>query len=99
MMPVWGGWSPTTCINHLLRTQQKAAPPFTADHARYVSIMNRIERANMFEDDRSYFQHRAEVEIERAQQAELPRAVAVHYQLAEAYLAKLAAFTPVEADA
>jgi hypothetical protein len=44
----------------------------------------------MFEDDRSYYQHRAEVEIERAQQATQPCAVKAHYQLAEAYLDKLA---------
>ena len=48
----------------------------------------------MFEDDKSYYQHRAEVEIERAQQATLPQAVRAHYQLAEAYFSKLAAIEP-----
>jgi hypothetical protein len=45
----------------------------------------------MFEADRSYYQHRAEVELERAQQATLPEVVHAHYRLAEAYLEKLAA--------
>jgi hypothetical protein len=46
----------------------------------------------MLEDDRSYYQHRAEVETERAEQASLPCAVEAHYKLAEAYLDKLASF-------
>lgn len=46
----------------------------------------------MLQDDRSYFQHRAEVEIERAQQATLPSVVQAHHQLAKAYLEKLASF-------
>ena len=45
----------------------------------------------MFRDDRSYLQYRAEVETERAQQATVPQVVRAHYQLAEAYLSKLAA--------
>lgn len=44
----------------------------------------------MFDDEKFYFQHRAEIEVERAQQATLPSVVSVHYQLAEAYLNKLA---------
>jgi hypothetical protein len=44
----------------------------------------------MLEDDRSYFQHRAEAEIERAQQAKDPAVGKVHYLLAEAYLGKVA---------
>jgi hypothetical protein len=54
----------------------------------------------MFEDDRSYYQHRAEVEIERAQLATVPSVVQAHYQLAEAYLGKLASdeFVKVEAS-
>jgi hypothetical protein len=55
--------------------------------------------ASMFEDDRSYYQHRAEIEVERAQTATLPSVVQVHYQLAEAYLGKLATNEPVKADA
>ncbi|WP_425228870.1 hypothetical protein [Sphingomonas sp.] len=50
----------------------------------------------MFEDDRSYYQHRAEVEIERAQSATVPSVVQAHYQLAEAYLGKIAANEPVK---
>lgn len=41
-------------------------------------------------DDRSYFERRVAAEIERAQQAALPSVVKAHYQLAEAYLDKLA---------
>ena len=44
----------------------------------------------MFEADRLYYQRRAEVELERAQQATLPEVVSAHYKLAEAYLDKLA---------
>jgi hypothetical protein len=51
----------------------------------------------MFEDDRSYYQHRAEVEVERAQAATLPAVVQVHYHLSEAYLAKLASDEPIQA--
>lgn len=43
----------------------------------------------MLEDDRSYFQHRAESELERAQQATEPSVVKAHYLLAEGYLSKL----------
>ena len=52
----------------------------------------------MFEDDRSYYQHRAEVEIECAQRATVPEAVRVHYLLAEAYLDKVASGEPVRAE-
>ena len=45
----------------------------------------------MFEDDRTYYRHRAEVEIAQAQRAAMPRAAKSHYQLAEAYLDKLRA--------
>jgi hypothetical protein len=55
--------------------------------------------ASISEDDRSYFQHRAEVEVERAQAAILPSVVQAHYQLAEAYLGKLAADKPGKAEA
>jgi len=43
----------------------------------------------MFED-RSYYQHRAEVEIGHAQRATDPRVVQAYYRLAEAYLERLA---------
>ena len=48
----------------------------------------------MRDDDRSYFQHRAEVEIERARTAKEPAAAAAHHQLAQAYLSKIAANNP-----
>ena len=50
----------------------------------------------MFEDDRAYFQHRAEVETEQARKATVPKVVQVHYQLAEAYFDKLAATATAE---
>lgn len=52
----------------------------------------------MFEDDRAYYQHRAEVETERAQTATLPKVVQAHYLLAEAYLNKVyvSSLDPVE---
>jgi hypothetical protein len=40
-------------------------------------------------DDDAYFYQRAEAELKQAQHATNPAAAAVHYQLAEAYLAKL----------
>lgn len=52
----------------------------------------------MLEDDRFYYQHRAEVEVERAQTATLPNVVQVHYQLAEAYLEKIASAATVKAE-
>jgi hypothetical protein len=55
--------------------------------------------ARRSEDDRFYYQHRAEIEIERAQLATVPNVVQAHYQLAEAYLSKLATDEPVKAEA
>jgi hypothetical protein len=43
----------------------------------------------MNDDDRSYYQRRAEVELERAQVATVPKVVRAHFELAEAYLGKL----------
>lgn len=42
------------------------------------------------DQDRTYWQQRAEQEIELAQRAANPAAVAAHYQLAELYLERLA---------
>ena len=53
----------------------------------------------MFEDDRAYYQHRAEVELQCAQKATVPEAVKVHYQLAEAYLGKCGSTVPIQAGA
>lgn len=44
----------------------------------------------MFADDMSYYQHRAEVELERAQTARVPEVAQVHRRFADAYLSKLA---------
>jgi hypothetical protein len=76
---------------------------FTCDVS--VSILNQYLKkdpsmaASVFKDDRSYYQHRAEVEIERAQSATEPSVVHAHYQLAEAYLDKLASEKPVKVEA
>jgi hypothetical protein len=43
----------------------------------------------MSQDDRSYYQRRAEIEGERAQSATVPSVVQAHHQLAEAYRVKL----------
>ena len=51
----------------------------------------------MFEDDRIYYQHRAEVELEIAQKATAPEVVKAHHLLAEAYLEKLASAAPAPA--
>lgn len=53
----------------------------------------------MFEDDRSYYQHRAEVELEIAQKATAPEVVRAHHLLAEAYLEKLNSAVPARAKA
>ena len=67
----------------------------------HVSVLNRLfpKDASMFENDRSYYQHRADIEIERAQSATVPSVVQAHYQLAEAYLGKLASDQPVRVEA
>lgn len=44
-------------------------------------------------DDQTYYYRRAEAELEQAQRAGDPRAVRAHYQLAEAYLRRVAAPT------
>jgi hypothetical protein len=43
----------------------------------------------MIEDDRSYYQYRAEVEAQRAQDATVPSVVQTHLRFAEAYREKL----------
>jgi len=53
----------------------------------------------MLKDDRSYYQHRAEVELECAQKATTPEVVRAHHQLAEAYLERLASSAPSHAKA
>jgi len=44
----------------------------------------------MLKDDRSYYQRRAEVEVERARLATVPHVQQAHHTLAEAYRSKLA---------
>lgn len=43
----------------------------------------------MFDHDLSYYRRRAEVELKHAQAATVPKVVAVHYQLATAYLERI----------
>jgi len=45
----------------------------------------------MSHEDSAYFHHRAEVQLALAERAELPQVVLAHYQLANAYLDRLAA--------
>lgn len=49
----------------------------------------------MSNTDISYFQQRAETELERAQQAIKPEAVRAHYELANAYLERSATIGPL----
>jgi hypothetical protein len=44
----------------------------------------------MSKDDRSYYQHRAAVEVERARMATVPHVQQVHSRLAAAYRSRLA---------
>ena len=53
----------------------------------------------MFQDDMSYYQHRAQVEVERALEAGRPDVARVHYDLAAAYLGKLAPRKSVRPEA
>lgn len=51
-------------------------------------------------DDRAYFERRAEEEIERARESDDPRSVAIHYALSELYLERVdAASGEEEAEA
>jgi hypothetical protein len=50
----------------------------------------------VFTDEKSYLQHRAETEVERAQQATQPNVVRAHCVLAEAYLDKLTSLDAIE---
>ena len=51
------------------------------------------------DDERGYWQQRAEQEVELARQATDPAVVAAHYQLSELCLQRLEAVTLAEADA
>lgn len=50
----------------------------------------------MSDDDRDYFQKRAEQEVDFARQANHPGAVASHYRMAEIYLELSAGTIPAE---
>ncbi len=43
------------------------------------------------DEDRAYFERRAEEEIERARESADPRSVAIHYALSELYLERIGA--------
>lgn len=51
------------------------------------------------DDDLSYFQHRAEEEVKRAQEATLPEVVAAHHILSELYLERVARVRESRRDA
>jgi len=53
--------------------------------------------APVTDDDRAYFERRAEEEIERARECTDPRTVAIHYALSELYLERIGA-APGEAE-
>lgn len=50
----------------------------------------------MFEDDLSYYRHRAEVELEHARAATRPEVMAVHFQLADGYRQRIETASLVE---
>lgn len=52
----------------------------------------------MTEEDRAYFQRRAEAELELAQQALRPEAVSAHHRLAEAYLERITDDQPLATE-
>lgn len=58
---------------------------FLPEHFRSVTVS---------EDDIGYYQRRAEAELERAQQATRPEVVRAHFQLANAYLERIASAEP-----
>ena len=45
----------------------------------------------MLEDNISYYRRRAEAELERAQKASCPEALRPHFEMANVYLARIAA--------
>lgn len=52
-------------------------------------VANQCGRLEMPDEDCVYFLRRAEAELELAQRAEHPRAVAAHYRVAEHYLERV----------
>ena len=50
----------------------------------------------MTDDDISYYRGRAEAELERAQRADRPEVMKAHYNLANAYLERIAPFEPAK---
>ena len=50
----------------------------------------------MFQTDKSYFEHRAAQEVERAQRATVAAAARAHHELAEAYLDRAARAAPLQ---
>ena len=55
----------------------------------YGALTDDSEDNVMRESDQSYYQRRAEAELERARRATLKPVVKAHYELAEAYLQKV----------
>jgi hypothetical protein len=48
----------------------------------------------MFEDDLVYYRRRAEAELEQAQRATKPQVARAHFDLAKAYLGRIASAAP-----
>jgi len=63
------------------------------------AVIRHLKGRKMFEDDRSYYQRRAEIELKRARESTVHNVVQAHHQLAQAYLEKMASAEPVSADA
>ena len=55
----------------------------------FGSANNGVRTPEMSQDDRDYFERRAEAEIELAQRARHKAAVQAHYELASAYLDRI----------
>ncbi|MDB5713589.1 MAG: hypothetical protein JWO15_986 [Sphingomonadales bacterium] len=53
----------------------------------------------MFQDDRSHYQHRAEIEVARAQKATISAVVQAHYKLVRMHFKKVAVRKPDVAQA
>jgi hypothetical protein len=62
------------------------APPGTPSPVRWERLLARRTSKPMSDDDKAYFQQRAEAEIALAQKAEHPEAARSHYLLAGHYL-------------
>ena len=58
-----------------------------------------VGRCAMLQDDLTYYRRRAEVELEQAQRAEDPGVVKAHYDMASAYLDRVAGSEAMDPNA